>query len=141
MSYETAYIAGLFDGEGCVSSSLVWVEGKYEKYPRIQVQLSITNQDIKCLEFVQEEFGGAIRDKADKKSRCYVWSLTGKRPMKDFLVSLYPYFITKKEQAKEALDFIETLRDQNLGCTPLGSEVHDKRLRIHENLKKLKVIV
>lgn len=140
MGYAVSYIAGLFDGEGCISSSCQWIKGKYEKYPRISIQITITNQDRGCLDFVCEEFGGVVRLKEKKLNNCFAWVLIGKRPMQAFLRAVSPYLIVKLEQAKLALEFIGTLRGDNLGCVPLSKKVHDKRLAIHRELKRLKRI-
>ena len=109
MDTINAYVAGLFDGEGCISSQCMWVVGKYIKHPRINLQLTITNQDRNCLDFVCEEFGGRVDFKDKNRNRCYSWRLIGKRPMKAFIKAIYPYLIVKKEQAKLALEFIDTI--------------------------------
>ncbi len=140
MSYEISYIAGLFDGEGCISGAKKFIKGKYDKYPRISIQLSITNQNLSCLEFVQEYFGGVIRDKADKKNKCYVWVLVGKFPMKHFLESILPFTIVKTEQVKLALSFVETIRPEYIGSIPLPEDVHTLRLEIYDKLKLCKII-
>lgn len=134
-----AYIAGLFDGEGCVSAQEQFIKGKYNQYPRISIQLSIANQWIPALEFVQNHFGGTVHDKGDRKSKCFDWRLVGKDPIKRFLLTILPFSIIKEEQIRLGLEFIETMRDENLGSIGLPVEVHRKRREIFDKLKMCKI--
>jgi len=138
LSYE--YITGLFDGEGCISSTLTYTKGKYEKYPRIAVQLSITNQHKGVLLEVMNICGGSVSLK-ESNTGCYVWKLTGKNNMKVFLESIKPFSIIKRDQIELALLFIETLRTENLGCCPLSQNIHEIRYYIHKRLIDAKKIV
>ena len=68
---DRAYIAGFFDGEGCISSSVT-----RRGYFIINVVITNTNKAI--LQFVQSRFGGTINSNYDprKTSRpCYMLRL------------------------------------------------------------------
>ncbi len=143
MILSDSYIAGFFDGEGCITSQLVWKTGKYEKHPRVNVQVTITQKDRKILEGIQKKFGGTIQykfggPKYAKRNPCYHLRITGKETMGNFLRTIQPYSIVKREQIDLALEFIEGLRDENLGCVALPKAVHDTRERIHNQLRVLK---
>lgn len=139
MDVLDSYVAGFFDGEGCISSQESWIPGKYEKFPRINLQISITNTDKEVLNLIRGRFGGQISKHTKKTGKlCYAWKLTGKDKMRVFLLSVLPYLIVKKEQALLALEFIDTLRKENLGCVPLPKEVHELRYKIHLALRKRK---
>ena len=141
METLVAYITGLFDGEGCVSSQEHWISGKYEKYPRITIQVSITNQNKECLNLVRGIFGGTIYRHSGGKGiypPCYVWKICGKEKMINFFSKILPYAVIKKGDIQLGLEFSKTLREENLGCNALSKEIHELRLRIHHSLQKRK---
>lgn len=141
MDILNIYIAGFFDGEGCISSQEYWERGKYEKYPRINLQISITNTNKEVLNLIRGVFGGTVRSHGKKKrnhKKCYDWKLCGKEKMRVFLTSILPYLVVKKEDAELGLKFIETLREENLGCVPLTVDIHKLRYEIHLALRKRK---
>jgi len=137
MELSDSYIAGFFDGEGCITSQLTYITGKYEKYPRVNVQISITQKDRKILEWIQERFLGTIHVH-DRDNLCYHLRITGKINMGRFLRAIQPYSVVKKEQIELALELIDTLRDENLGCLALPKAVHLMRAEVHDQLKALK---
>lgn len=76
----------------------------------------------------------------EDNKKCHHLRIVGKQNMKRILSDIYPYSIAKKEQIKLALTFIETIREDNLGCKSLSNEVHQLREDIHNNLKLLKQV-
>lgn len=130
------YIAGLFDGEGCVGFLRQFIKGKYEVNPRISLQVSITNLNYACLEAVRKKFGGTIND----KGRCYCLRITGKEPMKNFLLSILPYTIVKTEQIEIGLEFIDTIRTENLGPVAMEDSIHAKRTELYKKMKVAKMV-
>jgi len=131
------YVAGLFDGEGCVYCQRQWIKGKYEKYPRVHIQVSVTNQNLEVLRLLEEWFGGGTTRKA-KKSDCFHWRVTGKSDLLKFLKTVRPYLVIKRFEVEQAIKFSETLREENLGCTPLTKEEHKVREEVYNALKKRK---
>ncbi len=129
---NVAWLAGFFDGEGCITSSLQYVNGKYITNPRISIQLTITQKDASILASIREVYGGSISVKGNGVSHLRI---TGKYPMKKILDDMLPYSICKRPQIELALLFIETIRDENLGCTAMSANVHEQRLEIHMKLK------
>jgi hypothetical protein len=134
------YVAGLFDGEGCVSSSKGFVKGKYVKYPRIRLQITIANTHIGLLQLLVKWFGGGYIDKmsGERIKPCYSWRVCGKTNMSKFLNYIKEYSIIKRKQIELGLEFCETLRDENLGNMALSKHVHKRREEIHKELRELK---
>ena len=91
------YIAGLFDGEGCISITA----GHF-------IRISITNCNQEVLELVQQTLGyGKVRLKSSK-SKCYDFRIDNRVDIKRFLQAVSPFLIVKKEKAKEASHILET---------------------------------
>lgn len=110
-----AYLAGLFDGEGCVSVCS----------PRYKLSVSIGNQHLPILEMILEDYGGHIYHHSTVKGRInWVWKIFG-HLSQPFLETILPFSIIKKEQielglfslggSKEDRIFVsQTLRENRL---------------------------
>jgi hypothetical protein len=133
------WLAGFFDGEGCISCSAFFEAGKYIKHPLIRIHVSLAQKDIKVLKDVQRKHGGVIYPLSN--NRCYSLKWVEKKSITRFLQAIAPYSVCKREQVIQALRFMETVREENLGCVPLPEEVHRIRANVHKNLKKLKVVL
>src|SRR5215831_10670720 len=91
-----AYIAGLFDGEGCVNftrsgQSKTWV-----------IRVMIRNTDRGIIEYVQSLFGGRIETKKAYAGKplwkpSYCWRADWDAAI-SFLVQIEPWIRIKKEQ-------------------------------------------
>jgi len=92
MSVE--YAAGLFDGEGCVLF--------YYSAGRITCGLNLSNCDSRALYFMQDMFGGRVRqtEKAGKRGKVHamgIWEVTGEEA-EIAAMSMLPHSILKREQ-------------------------------------------
>ncbi len=134
------YIAGFFDGEGCISTIESFLVTKYVKYPRVQLQISVTNTCEGILQEISEIYGGLVRPQntLPNRTQCYSWTLTGKQQMRKFLEDILQYLYIKRNEALLALEFIETLREENLGSVGLDAGIHTLRHEIHLKLRKRK---
>lgn len=97
---EKAYIAGIFDGEGCI--------GIYSYSYRCFIQLSVSNTNEKLIDFLFSKLTGNIsKEKTPKKDgwkkECK-WK-SGYFQAYEILKILQPYLILKKEQADICIDF------------------------------------
>lgn len=92
--WEYAYIAGFFDGEGCI----------YAHPEATYLQIEIAQVDRRPLDFVQERYEGRIRLNKTNGRPIYKWMCPAKTSEK-FLMDLLPFLIVKKEQAILALEF------------------------------------
>ncbi len=89
-----AYAAGLIDGEGSV---VLHRSGRW-RCPG----LSVTSTSIELLEWLQNEFGGGVSSKNEKRpkhSPAWQWRLSGPATMK-LLPLLIPYLKEKKKLAR-----------------------------------------
>jgi len=95
---EWAYLAGFFDGEGCVS-------GFKRGYPRI----TITQKDPRPLMWIQSLCGGTL-DQA-QRSGCfgggvYRWRLFAGKSVALFIEGVLPYTIVKRDDLRKALEWL-----------------------------------
>lgn len=98
---DKTYMAGLFDGEGCVTIS----RKKGDHYKRgysYQLVATITNADKQVLERFHKEFKGYFVKRKSKN----VWTLTFLCSKAiTFLKVIYPYVLIKRKQMDIAFEF------------------------------------
>lgn len=104
---DLVYIAGFFDGEGCV----VINKGRNEEYRggyQYQLRCSIS-QMPPCPLFnaLRAEFGGRIAEDPRKGALTYC---VAARQARTFLRAIVPYLRLKKEQAEAGIAFQNTKR-------------------------------
>ena len=116
---EVAYLAGLFDGEGCIK--IQHNKGGYG--------LSITIQMYckKIIYKIQESFGGSAGGPYGKNRKKYSWQVNG-NDVGRILNLITPYLIEKKEQAELALDYVKTI-----GCGYRGRTRRTETEKTYKN--------
>lgn len=90
--HEAAYLAGFFDGEGCV--------GAYMQGEKVVLRISVSNTHHPSLLRFKAAFGGSIqsiRNHGNRKPQ-WQWIANGQRA-KDALAAMRPYMNTKAAQA------------------------------------------
>jgi hypothetical protein len=94
-----AYLAGFFDGEGCVMTRRG--SGGYW-----ELRLSVGQIDPAPLYLLQGRFGGGIyrKSKGLLGRQVWAWVITGDKAAKA-LEALAPHLIVKRDQALLALEF------------------------------------
>lgn len=107
------YVAGLFDGEGCVN---IYQTKKYvDNRIGYELTIAIFNSHKEVIELLQENFGGCVQKRERGLGRNenwkigYSWKLSCNQA-KNLLEKLLPFLIIKKEQAKIAVEF-QTLKE------------------------------
>jgi len=97
---DVAYIAGFFDGEGCVRIKRA-NQGGNSYY----ITATITNSNRQILEYIMGIFGGRVRE-AEKKANktVYHYELTCAEAV-DMLKTLLGFLREKKKQAELAINF------------------------------------
>lgn len=106
---DLAYIAGIVDGEGCISVRKRKVGKKY-RYTQHNITLIVVNTDKKMIDFLQRIFPAYVMTYQDKKPNCrrmWRWCIESRKAEK-ILKDILPYLITKKGQAKVAIELSET---------------------------------
>ncbi len=98
-SDRIAYLAGIIDGEGCISFG-----GRLKK-KYVTVTLQITNTNRTLIDWLSENLGGSIYERRDirpNRKQSWLWSCAGRRAT-EIIRTVSPYLIVKKEQAEVVL--------------------------------------
>lgn len=124
-----SYVAGFFDGEGCISSSF-----SKSRLPRVGI--TITQKDPHILELISN-FLGFGQVGLDKKSwgDCGILRITGASDQRKFLQGILPYVIGKKSQVDLALRLIDLNGGQG---RKVSAEVRADRERLAQLLSEAK---
>jgi hypothetical protein len=123
--YDMAWIAGFFDGEGCITARVA-----ENGSPTLQV--SIGQKDRTQLEFIQEIFGGSITEiKGKDHYHLSMYATTAIR----MLEAIIPHLRLKRPQAVLAVEFVSYSRGQGI---KVSAEGKTRRLEIVTELKALK---
>ena len=94
------YIAGFFDGEGCITHRRPKAGGRaYRK-------VSMSQKDPEVLEAIQTYLGyGRLRQrKYPGSGGVWVLHIDNRHNIRDFLTRISPHLIVKREKAMEVLD-------------------------------------
>lgn len=108
MTPETkwAYVAGIFDGEGCVDIYNA-TQAKASKSPSFMLRASIAQKDGKIMNWLVEQFGGNVQmSRKQEKYYIYRWDIRS-QAAKKFLEGILPYSIIKRKQIEFAIEFEE----------------------------------
>lgn len=101
MSRRVAYLAGFFDGEGCVQ--IVKPHGT----SLFVLSILVTNTDRNVLTLFQGEWGGSVvgpRKRKPGHKDIYVWRVDAKKAEKA-LLDLRKFLVVKRRQADVAILF------------------------------------
>jgi hypothetical protein len=109
---DKAYLAGLFDGEGCISP--IWgskpyfskKENKNKTYHFPRFQFVITNKNNVLLDLIREKMGNFGNVYRGKDGTAYDYRITAQKEVLDVVNALIPYVKLKKEPlhiSKDAL--------------------------------------
>lgn len=143
MSYvntELAWIAGFFDGEGCVCiyrSKEAPSQLRRNGRGRHVLTLSLTQKTKEILDWVASMFGGRV-EKYRTSKPCYTWTLCGRDKQRAFIYAVLPYLKLKKRQAELALEYLDTVLDEKQGYSPTPNDVLEIRQHILDEVKLLK---
>jgi hypothetical protein len=102
-SIDCAYLAGLFDGEGCITIS--WLPKRRKRH--IDIKATIANTDEELIISLMS-LGGSRFENFSVKARltCYTWRLIG-AACYPFIKSILPYSIVKREPLEIGLRMSE----------------------------------
>ncbi len=113
---RAAYAAGIIDGEGYIGIKCS-ERAHVQRSRSHRVYVAVGNTDEGMIEFLNNNFGGSVEYKEfPEQNRAPMWRWrTSAKNAVDFLKFIYPYLITKKEQAEVAFALQETMNDVNKG--------------------------
>ncbi len=94
------YIAGFFDGEGCIDIRYRTTHGG--KYQRFELRLTISQVFRLPLDKIAEQWGGSISPRRSGNIHYYV--VTGKQA-NALLTAIRPHLLVKADEADIALSF------------------------------------
>jgi hypothetical protein len=125
---EKAYLAGIIDGEGCITAFKN--KGKKTVNPEFRIQMTDRNP----IDLFSEYFGGNVSTHIPKEVKhkiSYVYHTTGKKTH-EILKLVTPYLKVKKSQAKMAMEIY------NLKQVPNRKAVNHERIEsLFTGIRKL----
>ena len=130
MDKESYYVAGFFDGEGCVNIKVLEKKGKSGQVCTIsELTVEISNNDLEVLKFIHKLCGGRITKRYDKNHPHSLRMEASKAV--SFLQLVSPYLITKKKQASLGVAFQELIGPRGKKVTNLK-----ERLKLVREIKE-----
>lgn len=136
---DLAYIAGIFDGEGCIGYYRTSKTGT----PYYHALVNITMTEGMLVNKLPELFGfGKVsihKAKPDQNRRtAYQWQVGHKKQVQKFLESIRPYLVGKADQADVVLDLFKD-EEKYVRCQgSVTPEVISRRQQVELKLKALK---
>src|SRR5919109_3230595 len=127
---QNCYLAGLFDGEGCVAV--------YRSRDSMSLRVMMNNTDPRPIRLIAQRFGGHIRCDTARASRfgtkpMWSWNATGHGALV-FLEAIAPFVVIKREQVGLALRFPMSSNRARSGLT---NKQRSYRLQMALRLKVL----
>lgn len=136
--HKISYLAGFFDGEGCVVISRY---GKGKKgFPTLVLEASITNTDYVILAKFQDEFGGIIspRKRIENRKPLWAWKCCSQTAA-NFLKVIEPYSIGKKKEIHIAILFAKKFHKGRKGRKwRLTISDYNERVQYKRALERIK---
>ena len=120
------YLAGILDGEGCVTVGAGRRETCINYNPIVVVQ----NTSKQLIDWLHKTFGGQVylsKKETSKTKTAWAWRITKKRSIETLLLAVLPYILVKREQAKLLLTFVRLER----------TAPSNLRVKIYEELRVL----
>lgn len=135
---ELYYLAGYFDGEGCISIHKYTFKNNRRGTVH-QLFVYLTNRTKDVLDNCHKEFGGQLRLTSDSRKNsnrqpCYEWRVS-ERQAGEFLKILSPFLRQKLPQARLALNFRKLFNPKFRGGLP--ECIRNQRDTIFYEMKEL----
>jgi len=134
---DAIYIAGLFDGEGCImllKQSRLKEQCKTPTYI-LRVVVKMSNEDI--IKWLHATIGGrfysCVWPKAPQYKSYYQWGIAGKNAI-TFLRQIYPYLRVKRLQAEVAFKYGKTYRKKETWQLKLSDKVITEREHLRSKM-------
>lgn len=117
------YLAGFFDGEGCIGIASKACKPDSKSGPSYVLNVQVTQIETFVLEEYKRQFGGSIctfRNFPEHKSRCKPYSKwhVASTNAYNFLLVIYPYLQQKRPQAILGIEYYESTKMNSLKRGP-----------------------
>lgn len=135
------YIAGLFDGEGCIDTQRAYnraYPGSLYVRPRVRIGMAISAEGL--IKELQANFGGHIGYRASTKAEwqsSLTWEMLNQKDMEHFLGNTVDHLVLKREQAKLALWWLGNY--SGLQSRAVGAWIETARHLFASELKAMKL--
>ena len=108
-----AYLAGLFDGEGCIRINKSYHSPRGNRFRRYQyqIQCTVSNTNPTAVRLFEKYFSGSVHVHSlgsENHKTTWTWSVGALKATK-FLKKTIPFLRLKKDEAKLALKFRKTV--------------------------------
>lgn len=136
---QAAYLAGLMDGEGCISVERKRPNGAEKSY-RYILNVSIQMSELSSIAYVADFTGRAIMNKkvsSNMKKPAFRINWQAQKAA-EMLSEILPFLHGKHDQALEAIAFAKTVATKRLIGSHLSNEELVLRERHYQNLQRLK---
>lgn len=131
-----AFIAGVFEGEGSISISNL-SKKSWNKRTDYSLKIRISNTDKPLLNWIVNNYGGKIHKNSIANNKIvWAWSVHAQQA-ENFLKTMMPYLICKKERAKIALEFRKTKDNGHCKWYRIPDVISKLRETLYLKLKEL----
>lgn len=135
------YLAGIFDGEGCIGIKKYMPKGK-NRTMCYYLYLYVGMQDKGVMSLIHDVLGGNLNEeRVPKRRSMWRWNVTGKLHIAAILNMLLPHLRVKRSQAELALDCCANWAlQQTIGHTSIKTSEEEllKREDAYQRMRKLK---
>jgi hypothetical protein len=137
---ETAYLAGVVDGEGCIGFHLCSNKFNRRINPIFAPEVTVVNSNRELLEWLQARFGGRLNTRKREKEhhkQTWCWRV-GNRQAYEVCRLIAPLLICKRVQAEAIVEFYEKAppRPMGRGAETTPEEVQ-RRISLYERCRGL----
>src|SRR5262245_5214010 len=141
MRLHYAYIAGFFDGDGCISCSLVDQQRQIHRKATLAIHVGFFNQNLDVLTNIMEtiecgEILACVGNRHAKRGVTGAYRLEiPNKQIARVLTRLLPYLQVKREQARVMLMLLQTRMPR--GNKPMPLELLQQRQALVQKLQQL----
>lgn len=139
MKVSAPYLAGVFDGEGCLYVHENRTKRKHGIVVTLQARACVSNTFLELLQTIQLEWGGSIHPVVSTNKQNYRLDWNGHDELLNLLREIQPFLIVKRAQVDLFLtEFAPTMRAGLRKHAALTDEQKAKRVEVKERLQTLK---
>jgi LAGLIDADG endonuclease len=131
------YLAGLFDGEGCVTIAVVERKSKTRSCKSgakaMNLSLRIANNDPRVLLWLENNFGGRVREHGGSRKQSWVWIVQGEESV-IAAQNLLPYSRMKKDQLEKFIA-LSALKRKNGSNQKVTDKEWEARMKLISEIR------